>query len=139
MTYPTNATLAVQQAIPNSCTAKTLPPSDRLQLGLHALAGCHSISTLADDADVSRKFVYQQAAIAQQALNDAFAPHVADDDVLFYLPVTKAWLRQFILALVLICHSPLRGVVEVLRDLFDYEVSLWPFTNKAKPLRTLFL
>jgi hypothetical protein len=129
MTYPTNATLAVQQAIPNSCTAKTLPPSDRLQLGLHALAGCHSISTLADDADVSRKFVYQQAAIAQQALNDAFAPHVADDDVLFYLPVTKAWLRQFILALVLICHSPLRGVVEVLRDLFDYEVSLGTVHN----------
>jgi hypothetical protein len=42
----------------------------------------------------------------------------------FYLPVTRSWLRQFVLALVLICHSPLRGVVELLRDLFDLRLSL---------------
>ena len=46
-------------------------------------------------------------------------PHPPLDDVLFYLPVTKAWLRQLVLGLVLICHSSTRGVVELLGDLFD--------------------
>ena len=56
---------AFQQAIPNNCTAKSLGPSERLALGVQALAGQQSITDLADQADVSRKFVYQQAAIDQ--------------------------------------------------------------------------
>ena len=51
------------------------------------------------------------------------------DDVLFYLPVTKAWLRQLVLGLVFICHSSTRGVVELLRDLFDYRISLGTVHN----------
>ncbi|MFL5333051.1 MAG: hypothetical protein ACJ8H8_07675, partial [Geminicoccaceae bacterium] len=73
--------------------------------------------------EVSRKFVYQQVAAAEVALDRAFAPPPRPDDVLFYLPVTKAWLRQLVLALVLICHSSTRGVVELLRDLFDSRIS----------------
>ena len=127
--YPTAATLALQQAIPNSCPAKSLPPSQRLQIGLQALAQTQTVTDLADAFDVSRKFVYQQSAIADRALGDAFAPQPADDQVLFYLPVTKRWLCQFVLGLVLICHSPLRGVVELLRDLFDYKISLGTVFN----------
>ena len=56
-------------------------------------------------------------------------PTAADDQVLFHLAVTKAWLRQFILALVLICHSPLRGVVELLRDLFGLKIALGTVHN----------
>src|SRR6266851_1000839 len=96
---------ALQQAIPNHCTAKTLGPGERLSLGVQALAGSQTITRLADDADVSRKFVYQQAAVVQAALDDAFASTDDDERVLFYLPVTKAWLWQFVLALTLICHS----------------------------------
>ena len=65
---------------------------------------------------LSRKFVYQQGDKAQRSLDESFAPTPADDDVLFHLPVTKNWLYQLILGLVLICHSSYRGVVEVLRD-----------------------
>jgi hypothetical protein len=79
---------------------------------------------LAQEHGVSRKFLYQQVHTAEEALNEAFAPSSKPDDVLFYLPVTKAWLRQLVLALVLICHSSTRGVVELLRDLFDYRMSL---------------
>jgi hypothetical protein len=129
MSYPTAATLALQQAIPNSCPAKALPPSQRLQIGLQALAQTHTVTGLADAFDVSRKFVYQQIAIADRALDDAFAPQASDDEVLFYLPVTKRWLCQLILGLVLICHSALRGVVELLRDLFDYPVSVGTVFN----------
>lgn len=66
---------------------------------------------------------------AEQALDEAFTPSSAADDVLFYVPVTKAWLRQFVLGLVFICHSSIRGVVELLRDLFDYPISLGTVHN----------
>jgi hypothetical protein len=78
---------------------------------------------LAQEHEVSRKFLYQQAHTAQDALTQAFDPKPKTEKVLFYLPVTKAWLRQLVLALVLICHSSYRGVVELLRDLFDYRIS----------------
>jgi hypothetical protein len=127
--YLTSAILSLQQAIPNGCPAKALPPSQRLQIGLQALAGTESITNLADEFDVSRKFVYQQRTRAEEALDDAFAPQRADDQVLFYLPVTQRWLCQLVLGLVLICHSPLRGVLELLRDLFDWDIALGTVFN----------
>ena len=120
---------ALQQAIPNTCTAKTLGPGERLALGVQALAGHQNISRLADEADVSRKFVYQQAAIAQTALDDAFASSEPDDHVLFYLPVTKALLRQVVLGLILICHSSYRGVVEFFRDLLNAKIAVGTVHN----------
>lgn len=107
-----------------SVPAQALAPDQRQQLALHALAGTQPISHLANTYDVSRKFVYQQADKAQQALAEAFDPDPKDRSILFHLPVTKAWLHQLTLGLVLICHSPLRGVHELLRDLFDSPLSL---------------
>ena len=65
----------------------------------------------------------------EQALDSAFAPVLRSEEVLFYLPVTKAWLRQLVLALVFICHSSTRGVVELLRDVFDFRISLGTVHN----------
>jgi hypothetical protein len=104
--------------------ARQLVPRQRQQLAVDALAGTQPIARLARQQDVSRKFVYQQAGKAQQALDQAFAPRRADQRVLFYLPVTKALLRQMVLGLVLICHSSFRGVVVFLRDLLDYRLSI---------------
>src|SRR5579872_6805114 len=104
--------------------AHALPPAARQQLALDALSG-GSITDLARQHDVSRKFVYQQADKAAHALADAFTPAPpADDTVLFYLPVTETWLKRLILALLLICHSSYRGVYELLRDLFHCPRSL---------------
>jgi hypothetical protein len=125
MCHLTPSVRALQQAIPNNCAAKLLHPSQRLEIGLQALGGSQPITALADRFDVSRKFVYQQTHKAQQALDKAFSPKgPPDDKVLFYLPVTKAWLKQLVLALMLICHSSFRGVVELLRDLFDLRLSI---------------
>ena len=55
---------------------------------------------------------------------DAFSPATPDDEVLFELPVTKAWLRQVIVGLTLICRGSYRGVVEFLRDLLGVPVSV---------------
>ena len=53
------------------------------------LAGAQPVSDLAREHEVSRKFLYQQAHIAQEALDQAFASSSKLDDVLFELPVTK--------------------------------------------------
>ena len=105
--------------------AMVMRPEQRQDLALHALAGTTPISRLAAEHDVSRKFIYQQRTRAADALHDAFFEEEARaDEVLFHLPVTKAWLDQLILGLTLICHSPIRGVAELCRDLFDHPISV---------------
>jgi hypothetical protein len=125
MAYLTASDRAFQQAIPNGCPAKFLPPSDRQTLGLQALAGQRSITSLADAYDVSRKFVYRQANTAQEALDEAFGEDAAGspERVLRWLPVTKSWLRQAALGLTLICHSSERGVSEFCQDLLGVHLS----------------
>jgi len=110
-------------ASPTPCPAKLLLPGQRQDLAVRVLAGVQPVSDLARQHQVSRKFLYRQAETAADALGHAFDPPPPADDVLFYLPVTKAWLRQLILALVLICHCSYRGVIALLRDLFDTKLS----------------
>ena len=111
------------------CAAQRLLPQERRNLAIQVLAGAQSVSDLAREHEVSRKFLYQQARTAEEALSEAFPPSSRSDDVLFYLPVTKTWLRQLVLALVLICHSSVRGVVELLQDVFDYRLSVGTVHN----------
>ena len=119
----------LQQATANRGTGKTLGPQERITIAVQALAGHRPISHLADDADVSRKFVSQQADRAQAALDEAFTPTHRDDQVLFHLPVTKDWLRQVTIGLTLIGHSSYRGVVEFFRDLLDLPISVGTVHN----------
>ncbi len=110
-------------------TARHLPPPVRRQLSLDALAG-RPVAELAAAQQVSRKFVYQQLHRAHDALDQAFAPATPEPaQLLFWLPVTKPWLQQLVLGLSLICHSSQRGVQELLRDLFDYRLSLGAIHN----------
>jgi hypothetical protein len=121
--------LPTSPVAPPSSPARLLPPPARQQLALDALAG-QSITALADQQQVSRKFVYQQLHQAHDALDQAFAPTPANPpQFLFWLPVTKPWLRQLVLGLTLICHSSFRGVTELLDDLFDYPLSLGSVHN----------
>jgi hypothetical protein len=112
--------------------AASLSPDVRQDIGIQVLARTEPVSRLVDKHQVSRKFVYQQGDKAQQALDESFAPSQGDDDVLFHLPVTKNWLYQLILGLVLICHSSYRGVVELFRDLFDTPISVGTVHNRLQ-------
>jgi len=113
-----------------SSAASRLGPAERTGLSVQALAGGEPIARLAQRHNVSRKFIYQQAAKASEALDDAFAPSVRDDSVLFQVPITKDWLRQFVLSQVLIGHSSFRGVMEILDAVFDYrDISIGTIHN----------
>jgi len=100
------------------------PESVRKDLAIQALAGSGTVSDLAARHGVSRKFVYQQTHKARAALDDAFLSATPDHEVLFEVAVTKAWLRQVIVGLTLICRSSYRGVVEFLRDLLGLSISV---------------
>jgi hypothetical protein len=117
---------------PTLSVAASLSPDIRQDIGIQVISRSQPISHLAATHQVSRKFVYQQGDKAQQALNETFAPSQADDEVLFHLSVTKSWLYQLILGLVLICHSSYRGVVELLRDLFDTPISIGTVHNRLE-------
>jgi hypothetical protein len=104
--------------------AAMLPETDRRELAIQALAGSATISDLADGHGVSRKFVYRQTDKARTALENAFLPAEPENGVLFELAVSQTWLLQLVVALVLICRSSFRGVVEFLRDLLGVSISL---------------
>ena len=116
---------------PAVSVAANLSSTTRKEIGIEALARTTPISHLAATHQVSRKFVYQQSNKARQALDESFAPSQGDD-VLFHLPVTKNWIYQLILGLVLICRSSYRGVVELLRDLFDTSISVGTVHNRLQ-------
>ncbi|MEM9949586.1 MAG: hypothetical protein AAF810_26440 [Cyanobacteria bacterium P01_D01_bin.36] len=110
--------------------AASLSPDIRQEIGIQVLSRSQPISHIAAMHQVSRKFVYHQGDKARQALDESFAPSQGDDEVLFHLPVTKNWLFQLILGLVLICHSSYRNVVELFRDLFDVSISVGTVHNR---------
>ncbi|MDJ0715607.1 MAG: hypothetical protein QNJ54_15485 [Prochloraceae cyanobacterium] len=125
----------------NVSIAATLPPEQRKNLAIKVLAKNECITHLAAKEKVSRQFLYRQKKKATKAIDLAFNSIDKNDDVLFYLPVTKIWLKQLILALILICHSSYRGVKELLRDLFDIKISIssihnliYSAANKAKEI-----
>ena len=110
--------------------ASNLPNHERKRIAMSSLSKAESNRDLANREDVSRQFVHRQKKMAMKAIDEAFSGK--DDDVLFYLPVTQAWLNQLVLALVLICHSSFRGVKELLRDLFDVPVSIGTIHNRIQ-------
>ena len=109
--------------------AKDLDAAQRQTVSVQALAGAIAIADLARQHDVSRKFVYAQAAKASEAFVEAFADEGQDDQVLFHLPVNQAWIRQFVLELTLLCHSPFRAITELLGDLFGQSISIGTVHN----------
>src|SRR5262245_4871378 len=125
--------------------ARQLPPRQRQDLALQVLAGSQPVAQLARQHQVSRQFLYRQADTAQLALEQAFDPPPSAEEVLFHLPVTQSWLRQLILALVLSCHSPYRGIIALLRVLFDTKTSLGTVHNvvqaavtRARPINASY-
>jgi hypothetical protein len=114
----------------DACPALNMGPEERQALALHALGGTFTITFLAQQADVSRKFVYQQIDIAQQALEEAFAAPAEDDqEILFHLPVTKKWLRQNVVSLLLNCRSSYRGVINHFHDCLGRHIALGSIHN----------
>jgi hypothetical protein len=110
----------VVHLFPPRSAAARLGPEERAGLALAVLARREPVTRLAHRHGVSRQFLYRQGRHARRAVSEALAPCEDEQKVLFHLPVTKAWLRQFVNAQVLIGHTSFRGVQEILDAVFDY-------------------
>jgi hypothetical protein len=106
-----------------------MPGDDRKDLAVQALAQSARVSDLSIRHGVSRKFVYQQTKKARHALDDAFLAAATDDTVLFEIQVTKRWQRQVIVALALMCRSSYLGILEFMRDVLGWPISIGTIHN----------
>jgi hypothetical protein len=70
--------VAALECRPHSSPAAALGPIERRDLALEVLAGNRPVTELAEEHDVSRKFLYQQANTARQALERAFSPRCTE-------------------------------------------------------------
>jgi hypothetical protein len=113
------------QTLKVSHAAHSLNSTKRQEIGIHAIGGYTPISHVADHYGVSRKFVYQQKEKALEGIAQAFSKPTSGnaEKVLFYIPVTKQWLCQVVLALIFICRASYQGVIEFFRDILDSSVS----------------
>jgi hypothetical protein len=98
-----------------------LGPDQRKDLAIRVLARSEPVSALARRHAVSRPLLYRDARRASDALEACFDPPPDEADVLFDLPVTPSWRRQFVLALVLAGHASFRGIQEIFEDVLDEE------------------
>ena len=110
------------QISPQKTTTRRLAPEAKKAIALDALSGM-GIAQAAKKNAVCRNSVYAQKTKAEAALQAAFAD-TTDATVLFYLPVSKHFICQMVLGLVLIAKASYRDVMQFLHDLFDYPISL---------------
>ncbi len=110
-------------------TAKLMDHSQRRSIALQSLQHKSNLTKVAALHQVSRKFVYDQKGKAISSINNTFSPKQKDTEVLFYLPVTKKWLCQFVICLILHCKSSFRGISKILKDSFDYNISIGTIHN----------
>lgn len=120
-TFPINH---LEQKHESIAVARTLPSYERQFLATRVLAKSQPVAELAREHTVSRKFLYQQADKAREALDKAFATDQDDNKTLFQIPVTKSWLRQLALSSILTCHASMRGVVALFQDVLDTPISV---------------
>jgi len=113
-------------------TAQSINLENRKRLALTVIKNEQTITEVADNNKVSRKFVHGHGLKdkAITGIEQAFEPKdPKENTVLFYLPVTRLWFCQLILCLLLHCRASFRGVMKVLDDAFDYPISIGTIHN----------
>jgi hypothetical protein len=114
--------------------AKVMTASEKKKLAIQVITNKKTVSDVANDNQVSRKFIYAQTNKIFDAIDEAFIDKKADEETLFHLPVTKSWIKQFVTSLVLDCRSCLRGVMKSMKNLLDFDISLGGVHNIIQSL-----
>ena len=110
---------------PSLCSAKVMTPGQKKRAAVDLISRRKTTTSLADENNTSRKFIRQQGCKAQVALDAVFNVNDAcNDNVIYNLPVTKTWISQLVLALMLLGHTSYRNIAMLLKDLLDYDISL---------------
>jgi hypothetical protein len=120
--------IALSAVAPNG--AKSMSLRQKKRVALDAIGGGKTITRIAQENNTSRKFVRRQAQILQTAMDKEFtAVSGAPDDVIYHLPVTKHWIEQLVLSLMLVAHASYRNIMTILKDVLGYNLSLGSIHN----------
>jgi len=106
---------------------KRLPLNVKRSIGIESLKEKATIVDISNRFNVSRNSVYKQQARALTAVNQAFEQ--TDDDVLYYIPVTKAYIQRAVTALYLVCRAGSRDIKSFMDLIFDYSLSIGTVSN----------
>ena len=119
--------------------AKRISGSTKLKIALQAIRRKQTVSEISKHFNCSRTTVYKQQDKALDAANKVFEQD--DEEVLFYIPVTKTFIHQSVVALRLICESSYRNIQFYIQAMYNYHVSLGGVFNitdnaadNAKPI-----
>ena len=123
--------------------AKRISGPIKLDIALQAIRRQQTVSALSKQFNCSRTTVYKQQDKALDAANKAFEKD--DEEVLFYIPVTKSFIDQTVISLRLICESSYRNIMFYLETMYDYSLSLGTVFNilddaavKADPINKAY-
>ncbi len=94
----------------------------KLNMALQAIGRQQTITEISRQFDCSRTTVYKQQDKALDAANKAFEQD--DDEVLFYIPVTKSFIEQSVVAQRLICKASFRDIMFYIQTMYNYSISL---------------
>ena len=103
-----------------------IPLPIKREIALEAIKREHTIVEIARRYECSRNTVYEQQEIALIAANHAFEK---EEDVLFYLPVTKDFIHATVVDLYVGCKVSTRDIICHLKNTMDYHLSLGSVTN----------
>lgn len=108
----------------SASSARLLTPQQRLDLALGTLRREGSVTGLAAEAGVSRKFVYAQKGRAMEGLTEAFSPEALPEDFVCWIPITKPWLRRATLSAAIHCHGSERGIAQHLKAIVSPDLPI---------------
>ncbi len=106
--------------------------SEKKKIAFEIITNKTTVSDAAKKNDVSRKFIRQQKNKGITAIDNIFAKDAANDDdkkVLFYIPVTKAWIAMVVICLLMYARCSFRGVIKIFNSAFDYDISIGAINN----------
>ena len=107
--------------------AKRISGPTKLDIALLAIRRKQTVSAISKQFNCSRTTVYTQQDKALDAANKAFEKN--DEEVLFYIPVTKSFIEQSVVSLRLICESSYRNIQFYIQAMYNYHVSLGAVFN----------
>lgn len=110
------------------CSARSMSLQGKISLGLQAITKKKPIVSLASENQVSRKFVQIQKDKISAGIENAFSTKESEG-VLFYLPVTLDWIKQFVVTLALDCRASFRGIIKAAANLLDYGIPIGTIFN----------
>lgn len=100
---------------------KHIPSATKCAMAMQAIRRHQTITELSKQYHCSRTTIHTQQNRGLEEVANAFDD--TDEEVLFTIPVTKAFISMTVVALHLICGSSYRGIMFFLQSIFGYPIA----------------